>query len=202
VILTLNTRLVGHSDLSNDAEVLGRALQKARDAGYASASALYDAVADVSRELGSRWDIGDIVAVITDGDDTASTLNTADAIGAVAGAGVRICVLSLTHQMNPRLSLARERASSWSRGVAEATGGVVVTADSDGVRSLASSIAQIYRVEMMLPQEVDQPQKLELKVVDSGKELEGVKLIYPRRVTASRGSADKEPPSSAPGRVP
>jgi len=188
-ILTLNTRLIPHSDLSNDPEVVGQALRKAKDAGNSSASALYDAVADVSRQAGTRWETGDTVVLITDGQDTASALNSADAIAAAARSGVRVCVLLLVGQMSPRLTNVVASASSWSRGLAEATGGVVLSADSDGVRSLASSLAQFYRVEMMLPQGFDQPQKLELKVVDGGKELQGVKLIYPRLAASSRGSA-------------
>jgi TonB family protein len=206
VILTLSDRLETHSDLSNDPEVLQRGLGRARAAGYTGPSALYDGLVRVSRDVGARWDAGDVLAVVTDAEDTASRLSGEASVPALARAAIRVCVLWLANGKSP----SRSDAESWVRGVVEATGGFLMASDAGGIdalRTLASRLVRAYRLEVMLPEGADVSGKWELKAVDQDtKELEGVTVVYPHLVASlSRlvpQPGETPPAQPLPGNVP
>ena len=130
---------------------------------------------------------GDVVYVISDGEDTTSHLLDSQAEMAVARTGVRVCVVRLQRAGMPALALSP--ADHWIRTIAEATGGYVSSSEArtrrtDAIKSLRSKyslITRVYRIEVAFPHVVDQPRKWNLEVSDSnGQRLKRVRLIYPR----------------------
>lgn len=81
-----------------------------------------------------------------------------------------------------RPGLEFPQAESWTRRLPEATGGLVVRDESlEEVRSFGPLIAEVYRLEVALPQEIDKPREWKLEVVDAGgRKRKDVRVAYPR----------------------
>jgi len=192
-ILTLGRQLHDHSGLTNDRAALESALMRARAQGFAGPSALYDGVVHAARGF-SAPALGDAVYLISDGEDTASTLLDSQAQLAAARAGARVFVALVPGRASSSQGRGFSQADYWTRAVAEATGGRVVRSDrSDATRAVGEwrlaypLIERFYRLEVAFPLSVDKPREWKLEVVDEeGRRAKGIELVYPRLLVPSQ----------------
>ena len=187
-LFTVAGTLEKHADLTNDRDALQRALRGARTRRLAGASSLYDGV--VQAALGFPGVCpGDVVCLVSDGEDTSSRLSTDAMVSGVTGKGCRVFLVAIVPN---RMTLFRPLYSAW-QSITEATGGVMVAMDpfekenaggmAQTTHAVHGAITSTYRLDLWLPRAIDKPRDWKLWVVDSaGMRLKNVRVVYPHRL--------------------
>ena len=189
VVLTAGETLKQHGPLTSDPETLRKALSDARARAPWGPSALLDGVLKASLGFPGTG-TGSAVCLFSDGEDTSSTIRGDELGKALVERGVRLFAVQAERPPRAPVTAPLEETGRWTRVVAEATGGLVVRLRLSGelpseqaLPQLWSSIADVYRLELEFPAEVDKLRdwKLEVRGQD-GSRLRNVRLVYPRSI--------------------
>jgi hypothetical protein len=187
VFLTVADHLQEHTDLSSDLETLRSALHRLRESKAAGPTALYDGVIRTAKAFYSPG-FADVICLITDGVDTASTQSTKEAETVVARAGLRVFVIWVRPAEGYTAGRDIRLASRWMARMAEMSGGFVLRPRSykrdrvaQELSPLLGLVTHVYRIEVEFPCAVEKPTEWKLEVVDAdGKKRKNVDVSYAR----------------------
>jgi hypothetical protein len=180
-IFTVTDTLRSHSDLSTDVGALQEGLNEAKGHPFEGGSSLYDGMLAAGRAI-ARGELGDVICLISDGEDTTSYATARDVEIALVRSGIRLFWIRMG------AAIRSERLAD----IIEATGGLVFEPgrpgkDVDGeLGSLHRLITQVYRLELALPRAVDKPRRWTLELIGpNGQKRKDVRLAYPRLLVPS-----------------
>lgn len=192
-LFTFGERLRPYSSFTNDPQALQAALMRARAEKGDGPTALYNAVVQTCRAF-SGPGFGDVIYLVSDGEDTASRLREKDTETAASGNGIRIFVVRVPPATRA-VRQAQTWADNWVRSITEATGGGDAGAEASDLpkvakrlRAFSSLIRRVYRLEVAFPHVLATQGKWTLEVTDgNGRRLKGDQVIYPHLLVPSSG---------------
>ncbi len=173
-----------HSQFARDPDGLLRLLREmqARTKNQGG-TRLYDAIVAVSKEV-SPSGFGDVLYLISDGEDTASARSLDESASAACWARIRVFLVRLPSQTFP---FVPGRGRLFSQRFVVVSGGVTLEADRKGDKltynlpPFYEAIAKVYRIEVEFHRPADKAREWKLEVAGpDGKKLKDVVVAYPR----------------------
>jgi len=185
VVLSMGNILRQHSSLSGDTYQQEQALQEAQSQEPTGTTSLFRSLVIAAQAFPGPG-FGDVIWLVSDGEDTGSQDAFDETGAAMARLGVRLFWVRPVAGLGVRKRRERPLVSS----IVRATGGQELWSDAgppEGVaakvRSMIALATGAYRLTVELSEAVDKPRDWTLEVVDpKGDKLKNVQVVYPHLV--------------------
>jgi len=206
--MTFGERIIDAAGFEQDRPELLRLqalLFKACEQGHhGGRTALYDAIARARSSLGNP-NVGDAIFALTDAGDNHSHIDEKKLEANLLSAGIRLFVTIIRMDKLPERARTPEGlyGPGQLRDLVEATGGMALTVSQMGIspplshfhaksgaeavdlalQRLFGQMGEFYRLDVRLPETVENPTKWKLEVTDAGgKPMRNVEVQYPQEL--------------------